>query len=77
MKTIFDPLRECAGNGDMPTLDAEDAQRIVETYYELVESLETMLRWTPGNVWNRADRRRALRAVQRATESRPLQIERG
>lgn len=29
--TIFDHLRECAANGDTPTLDAEDAARIVKT----------------------------------------------
>lgn len=37
--TIFDHLRACAANGDMPTLDAEDAARIVKTYDLMLEAL--------------------------------------
>lgn len=73
MKTIFDHLRECAGNGDMPTLDAEDAQRIVETYDELIDSMTEVLRISDRkhDAWDRA-----YAAIKDATESRPLQIER-
>lgn len=38
--TIFDHLRECAANGDTPTLDAEDAARIVKTYDTMLKALE-------------------------------------
>lgn len=74
MKTIFDHLRECAGNGDMPTLDAEDAQRIVETYDELVDALMKVRNWSRTN--SAEMYAIAFDAINRATESRPLQIER-
>lgn len=38
--TIFDHLRQCAANGDTPTLDAEDAARIVKIYDMLLDALE-------------------------------------
>lgn len=37
--TVFDHLRECAANGDTPTLDAEDAARIVKTVEWLIDLL--------------------------------------
>lgn len=84
MKTIFDHLRDCAANGDMPTLDAEDAQRIVETYDELLaalrETLSEGIGWYDDSTGANPDRlewvQRARAAIKRATESRPLQIER-
>lgn len=79
MRTVFDHLRECAGNGDMPTLDAEDAQRIVETYDELLGRLEYVRAYVEErDDWpGRTDFVQDIDStIKRATESRPLQIER-